>query len=61
MLTGVDGPPELGRYGALVDIDGDGDLDLLSVGSDNLTYLYLNEGVTGVESTTWGTVKALYR
>jgi hypothetical protein len=62
MLTGVDGPRDYVRSIALLDIDGDGDLDLLITrGSDDQAFLYLNEGVTGVESTTWGSIKALYR
>jgi hypothetical protein len=62
MLTGVDGPRDYVRSIALLDIDGDGDLDLLITrGSDCQALLYLNEGVTGVEPTTWGTIKALYR
>lgn len=61
MLTGVDAPMD-GVYGvALPDVDCDGDPDLLVVGGLGEVYLYLNERITPVHSSSWGTIKALYR
>jgi len=60
MLTGVTDPMN-GAFGlALPDVDCDGDPDLLIDGWTE-TYLYLNESITPVGPTSWGTIKALYR
>jgi hypothetical protein len=62
MLIGVDEPGEEGGQGIdLMDIDGDGDLDMLIAGGSLGNFLYLNEGFTPVEQTSWGTIKALFR
>jgi len=61
MLTGVARPPH-GVFGlALLDVDCDGDCDLLMGGGYNEGYLYLNERITPVSPASWGTIKALYR
>jgi hypothetical protein len=64
MLSGVDTHPlEWVWEVDAGDLDGDGAPDLLvyagTTGFHN--YLYLNEGITSVEQTTWGAIKALYR
>ncbi|MBN2566066.1 MAG: VCBS repeat-containing protein [Candidatus Eisenbacteria bacterium] len=46
----------------LVDLDSDGDQDLLIVTLTDHNYFFLNDGpVTPVRRTSWGTIKALYR
>jgi len=44
----------------LLDIDGDGDLDLLIM-DGHQAYLFLNEAVTAAQQSSWGTIKAMYR
>jgi hypothetical protein len=63
MLTGVTDPGEDGGHGIeLLDIDADGDPDLLVSERLGVNYLYLNEGVTVVvEESTWARVKDLFR
>jgi len=61
MLAGVDGPASVGGV-ELLDIDSDGDLDLMVsplLGTDN--FLYLNEQIVPVERSSWTSIKALYR
>ncbi|MBM3308389.1 MAG: VCBS repeat-containing protein [Candidatus Eisenbacteria bacterium] len=60
MLTGVNVPPPAWGL-ALLDVDCDGDPDLLLSGFEGVVYLYLNDSVTSVTPTTWGTIKALYK
>jgi len=61
MLTGVVNPPH-GVYGlALLDVDCDGDSDLLMGGGYADAYLYLNERITPIRPDSWGTIKAMYR
>ncbi len=62
MMIGVSIPPT--SYGSgvdLMDIDADGDLDVIFAigGGENL--LFLNGGATPVEPTSWGVIKAMYR
>lgn len=60
MLTGVDTPT--GGWGlALPDVDCDGDPDLLMRMRSGARFLYLNESISPVAPTSWGTIKALYR
>ena len=63
MLQGVSLDRIVGAWGVeLLDIDADGDPDLIfavGIGYENL--LFLNEGVTPVEPTSWGVIKAMYR
>jgi hypothetical protein len=59
MLIGVVAPQGYGLD--LLDIDADGDPDLLFGGAYFVNYLYLNERVSPVEARTWGSIKALYR
>jgi len=60
LLIGVT-EPQSGSHGVeLLDIDADGDLDLL-IADWPSSYLYLNECVTSVEATSWGAIKAMYR
>ncbi len=62
LLIGVTEPLSGSKGVELLDIDADGDLDLLIAGwSWEGNYLYLNERVTSVEVTSWGVIKALYR
>ncbi len=62
MLTGIPPPGDYLTSIALLDIDADGDTDLLfEVRLDSNVYLYLNESVTTTHRSTWGTIKALYR
>jgi hypothetical protein len=62
MLIGVTDPGEDGGHGIeLLDIDADGDPDLLVSDRLGVNYLYLNEQFVPVQPTTWGQVKALYR
>jgi len=60
MIVGIDQPPDMGFGVGLIDIDLDGDLDIM-IPYWTETFLYLNELVTPVEPATWGSVKALYR
>ena len=61
MLTGIDANVE--GYGLdLADLDGDGDLDLLSREAEDGPVLYLNHGsITPVEPSSWGRIKELFR
>ncbi|MFH1864914.1 MAG: FG-GAP-like repeat-containing protein [Candidatus Eisenbacteria bacterium] len=61
MLTGVERDVEcLGLD--LADLDGDGDLDMLSCQSENGRVIHLNQGsVTPVEPSSWGRIKELFR
>lgn len=59
MLTGIDFPI-WGVGIELLDIDADGDLDLM-IASWPDNYLYLNEPFVPVEPTTWGRIKAMFR
>ncbi len=63
LLTGVSCPG--GAYGMeLFDVDGDGDPDLMlcTGGPSGDTHrLFLNQGATPVEPTSWGVIKAMYR
>ena len=61
MIAGIDQPPDKGFGVGFIDIDRDGDLDILIDALLTESFLYLNELVTPVESATWGSVKALYR
>ncbi len=64
MLMGVDGPSNGGFGLVLVDIDADGDLDLLIAGWHGENFLYRNNTIVGgvqVEPSSWGRIKALYR
>jgi hypothetical protein len=62
MIMGVSIPPTGYGWGVdLLDIDADGDPDMiLAIGyGENL--LFLNGGATPVEPTSWGVIKAMYR
>jgi len=62
MLAGVDLP--LSGYGKgieLMDIDADGDPDLILARGYGENLLFLNEGTTPVEPMSWGVIKAMYR
>jgi hypothetical protein len=61
MLTGVDGPSDGGFGLVLVDIDADGDLDLLIAGHMWENLLFLNESYVPVEAASWGRIKAMFR
>ncbi|MCK4510320.1 VCBS repeat-containing protein [bacterium] len=62
MLIGIELRIE-GAFGMdLLDIDADGDPDMiLAVGSGGGNLLFLNGGATPVERTSWGVIKAMYR
>ncbi len=62
MLSGVSIPPT--GYGAgidLMDIDADGDPDMILARGYGENLLFLNGGATPVEPTSWGVIKAMYR
>lgn len=63
MVSGVYDPGQDGGFGIdLLDIDGDGDLDLMIADGFEGNYLFLNEGsFVPVESSSWSRVKALFR
>lgn len=61
MVPGEGVSPEAGRDVELFDIDADGDLDLLVPRGFGQNYLFLNEGLVSVESTSWGVIKAMFR
>jgi len=61
MLQGVDEPADGGYGVALLDIDADGDLDLLLAGWFSTNYLFLNGDTVPIEPLTWTRVKALFR
>jgi hypothetical protein len=61
MLSGVDEPAGGGWGVALLDIDADGDPDLVFAGDSWVNYAFLNEGTVSVEPATWSRVKALFR
>ncbi len=63
MLQGVSLDRIVGAWGVdLLDIDADGDPDLIfAVGVEDEYLLFLNEGATPVEPTSWGVIKAMYR
>jgi hypothetical protein len=61
MLAGIE-PPTGAKTFALLDIDGDGDVDLLCERSPgDQVWLYLNETVTATQHGSWSTIKAMYR
>ena len=61
LLTGIDRYVE-GLGLDLADLDGDGDLDLLSKEAGEEPVVYLNCGpVTLVEPTSWSAIKAMFR
>jgi hypothetical protein len=61
MLAGIE-PPTGAEAFALLDVDSDGDVDLLCARSPGgQVYLYLNETTTATPRESWGTVKAMYR
>ena len=61
MLTGVNTSAE-GVGLDLADLDGDGDLDMLSCEAGYGCVVYLNQGpTTPVESSSWGRIKGLFR
>jgi hypothetical protein len=61
MLAGVDAPPTINVGLELLDIDDDGDPDLLVSSYPAGNLLYLNERTTAVKPTSWSRIKALYR
>ena len=61
MVPGEGVSPETGKDVELVDIDADGDTDLLVISVFDGNYLFLNEGLVSVESTRWGVIKAMFR
>jgi len=62
LILGVAEPDDGSKGVELLDIDADGDLDLLIAGwSWDGNYLYLCERFTPVESRSWGVIKAMYR
>ncbi len=51
-----------GAFGMdLLDIDADGDPDMILAVGMGVNLLFLNEGATPVERTSWGVIKAMYR
>ena len=61
LLTGVDRSVE-GLGLDLADLDGDGDVDMLSREAEDGPVFYLNRGsVTAVEPSSWARIKALFR
>lgn len=61
MLTGVNTGAE-GVGLDLTDLDGDGDLDMLSCEAGHGAVIYLNQGpTTPAEHSTWGRIKNLFR
>ncbi len=62
MLQGVSLNRVEGAGGVdLLDIDADGDPDLIFAKGFGENLLFLNEGATPVEPTSWGVIKAMYR
>jgi len=63
MLAGLVLPPSgYGKGVELMDIDSDGDLDMILARGYGENLLFLNEGTTtSVESMSWGVIKAMYR
>ena len=63
LMTGVSVPPSEHCWGVdLMDIDADGDPDMmLAVGLGDANLLFLNGGATPVAATSWGVIKAMYR
>ena len=61
MVPGEGVSPETGMDVELFDIDADGDTDLLVISYYSGNYLFLNEGLVSVESTSWGVIKAMFR
>jgi hypothetical protein len=61
MLTGIE-YPAMGAIGLdVLDIDADGDLDIVVDGFDE-NFLYLNEeSASAVRASSWGTIKAMFR
>jgi hypothetical protein len=60
MVADID-EPAWGWGIELFDVDADGDPDMLITHYLGENFLYLNEGVTPVEPTSWSRIKALYR
>lgn len=61
MVPGEGVSPETGKDVELFDIDADGDTDLLVPSYYSGNYLFLNEGLVSVESTSWTAIKAMFR
>ncbi len=62
MMTGVTIPPTgYGKGVDLMDIDADGDPDMILARGYGENLLFLNGGATPVERTSWGVIKAVYR
>jgi len=61
LLLGIGSAPSRTFGLAFLDIDADGDPDLLVDGFGSDTFLWLNERVTSVEGASWSSIKALYR
>lgn len=62
MLGGIVLPPSgYGKGVELMDIDADGDPDMILARGYGENLLFLNEGTTPVESISWGVIKAMYR
>ena len=62
MLSGVTIPPTgYGKGVDLMDIDADGDPDMILARGYGENLLFLNGGATPVERTSWGVIKAMYR
>jgi len=53
--------PQGGRGIDFLDVDADGDLDLIVASMEGCNLLYLNEGFVPVAPLSWGRIKALYR